>query len=506
MFVIVKLYNIIVMMKKLWENRQYFYIVVSVFILALFFYMAYKTPLAGDDWGYALNGMNSDPFSMAIEFYKSWSGRFFSELYGFIVAPRKWLWNIINPLLFMGTFICICHLIGIKRRPILIPLVVLACILSVDDSLRMETYSWLMGTTYVIPLFLSLLYLLIARRLLFKVGDLEKGDKVLALLSNGLLLYIGLAMENIAAVMILICGAFVFYAYHHKRQASVYFVINTLVAIVSFTVMRLSPGSAYRLLNEHVAWSQMSLFEKLADGYPRFIYYTFINNNYLILFYALVMSLFVLGMKISVFVKILLIFIQALSVVAVFSFVLPFDFLLDPSSLFSRTFWIVDIIASLFILFKGLKERRRDEAVFIFLAAGSFNIVMLYSPIFGARSSIYTVFYLIILIGMIIEELKGRSLCFFCLLALALFVNLDRVSEYLFKYQLVGVSYAERLDIIAYYKDHPEVKEAYIPRFPIYTVHGGDIEPDDSYHLETFKEYYGLPQQPQDIIFYFKES
>ena len=38
--------------------------------------------------------------------------------------------------------------------------------LSVDDNLRMETYSWIMGTTYIIPLFLSLLYFVIVDNLL----------------------------------------------------------------------------------------------------------------------------------------------------------------------------------------------------------------------------------------------------------------------------------------------------------------------------------------------------
>ena len=88
-------------MKKLANYTKYFYIIGALFIGCLFFYITYKTPLAGDDWGYALNGISGNPIELAISFYNSWSGRFFSELWGFMVAPNKWIWNIVNPLLFV---------------------------------------------------------------------------------------------------------------------------------------------------------------------------------------------------------------------------------------------------------------------------------------------------------------------------------------------------------------------------------------------------------------------
>ena len=49
----------------------------------------------------------------------------------------------------------------LDKKYITAPLLIMAEMLSVDDNLRMETYSWIMGTTYIIPLFLSLLYFLL---------------------------------------------------------------------------------------------------------------------------------------------------------------------------------------------------------------------------------------------------------------------------------------------------------------------------------------------------------
>ena len=60
----------------------------------------------------------------------------------------------------------------------------------------------------------------------------------------------------------------------------------------------------------------------------------------------------------------------------------------------------------------------------------------------------------------------------------------------------------ERLEAIKYYQDHPEDEEVWIKRFPIYTVHAADIEPDDVYHLETFRDYYNLPQDFNKIVFF----
>ena len=96
-------------MRRLSEFKKHFYILAAIFVAGLFFYITFKTPLAGDDWGYALNGMKGNPIEMTMSFYQTWSGRIFSELWGFVVAPNKWLWNVINPILFTLIFICLYY-------------------------------------------------------------------------------------------------------------------------------------------------------------------------------------------------------------------------------------------------------------------------------------------------------------------------------------------------------------------------------------------------------------
>ena len=497
-------------MKKINDLKKYCYILVAVLIGALFFYITYKTPLAGDDWGYALNGMSGNPFATAISFYQSWSGRFFSELWGFIAAPNRWLWNIVNPLLFVTIFMCIYRLAKVKKYHILTPIMILAIILSVDDNLRMETYTWLMGTTYIIPLAMALIYFVLMDHLFFGVYGTDNKDKTLFLLSNFLLFYIGLTMENIAAMMLVGIVLMMIYAHFNRQELVRYLAINLVVSLLAFMIMRSSPGSQARLLRDNAEWAKLSVFEKVANGYPSFLEFTFINNNYLILFLS--MSLLLLTCyskeKLNQWLKVGSVVIQVIAVFVVFSFVLPIEVnpMLDPKSLFSMLFWPIYTIDGLALLFFGLSGRRQAKALFMYMMAGGSNMVMLYSPVFGSRSSIYTVIFMIAVIVIVIDGLDINKYILLLVFLIGLGVSVDRINEYLYKYNLVGLVTNERNAQMDYYRDHPEVEEAWIRRYPIYTIHSADVEPGDDYHFETFKDYYHLPQAADKIFFYFEET
>ena len=491
-------------MSNLFKKKN-FYVLASIFVLMLFAYITCKTPLAGDDWGYALNGSAGTPIKTALEFYNSWSGRFFSELWGMIVPGHKWIWNIVNPLLFMGIFICIYKLAYVQNKPILCSLLILAIMLSVDDNLRMETYSWIMGTTYIIPLFLSLLYFVIVDNLL-KNEIYDIGLIIFAIIDNLFLFIIGLMMENIAASMIVGIVFVLVYAFLYKKKAVKYLIPNLVFSILSFVLMRMSPGSASRLNGEHAAWAKLSLFEKLANGYPNFLNMTFIENNYAILLFSICLILLIcFSRKKNKVQKLLPIIILLMGIITVFSFVFT-EALVNPNSVYSFIFWPVYIINAFYVLFTCLdNDYRKNKALFMLMFAGCNALVMLYSPIYGSRSAIYTVYYLIVVSILILDfvNINKHHVKTILLVLLVLIIG-DRTREYIYKYRLVGIKQNERLEIIKYYQDHPEVEEAWIPRFPIFTVHGADVEIGDTYHFETFKDYYNLPQDADKIIFYYE--
>lgn len=490
------------MIKKIFKKDNLVYIV-SFLIFILFYYISVRTPLAGDDWGYALNGLQHNPFKTAYNFYFSWSGRYFSELYGFLVAPNKWLWNIINPLLFSGIFFFTYKLVKPKKI-ILSILLILAFMLSVDDNVRMETYTWIMGTTYVIPLFLSLVYFYVLNKYIDNTSFNFK-EKLSLFLVNIPLFIIGLMMENIAATMLIACLAVSFYSYLNKKVIFNYSLLNFVVSLISFVILRLSPGANYRLLRDSAAFNNLSLFTKITGNFSTFVEMTFIKNNYMIFIFSLVISLLVMFKYRNKLYKFIAIIINLLACVIVFSFVLPsVAGYLKSNNLWIQVFWIIYIINSLIALSKLSKNR--IPAIYFYLLAGIAAGVMLLSPIYGARSSLYSIYFIIITSLYVVDELEFSKYYLAIMLLIFAIIIVDRVSEYYYKYQLVHQITMERNEIIKYYQTHPEDKEAWIIRYPIYSIHGADIEKGDDYHFETFKEYYQLPQDAKNIIFYFKDE
>ncbi len=484
-------------------------------VFALFAYICYLVPLAGDDWGYALNGAKGNPFTTAYEFYFSWSGRYFSELSGFILAPNKWLWNIVNPLLFTGIFISILLIANVKKNTTIACSVVLFLMLSVKDFVRMETYTWIMGTAnYVIPLFLMLVVLVLYQRHFFK----DKIDKKIAFLISVLSFIASMMMENVAGCLLLLNSAALIYKIIKKQDYKSYIVI-ALVSLTGFVLLRMSPGAVYRTMNEHQAWLELSLFEQIATNWSLFMTRTLLDNKYLILVLSLVMIAYTFKSYIDKKLNkeaLMLIMIFALSslqsVSANFYSFLHFDFLrmffdiTHPLCLpIVSILLFLMIFAIIYLIFKTIEGNKKVSFFVILLLAGASNGAMLLSPIFGARSSLFTIYLLIVLIVCFIEEMDIKLKVSTAVWVILLILNAQFIINYIEKYQLVNVINQERMSQIEYYKDHPEEKEAWIVRMPIMTLHSADVEEWDTYHMDTFKEYYGL-NPDMKVIFYYKDQ
>lgn len=471
----------------------------------IFFAISYLSPLAGDDWGYAINGISQNPFLLAYEFYFSWSGRFFSELYGFLVTPNKWVWNFLNPLLFSSILYNIIKLTNINKPRSFFILIFL--MLSVKDELRMETYTWLMGTTYVIPLALSLY--------VFSVFDNHfKNNKVISKIQFVSLcisvFIIGLMMENIAAIMVFALLVLSIYSYYRHRKIFKLILTLFIISIISLLILRLSPGASYRLLRDNAEWVKLSVFEQVIHNYPNFIQLTFIDHRYLMLALSSVLLFNALLSKQNLALKItsILVFLFAavISVSLSLQAFLTIDlvYLTQANSLINLVFWPIFIVFVYLQLFTHKDSLIQEKLIFFVSLAGLSNGIMMLSPIFGYRSTLYTVYFLIVVVLLMVDKIEvPKSINGFTSLILILLIA-KSTQTYLYKYTLVQRTHELRMAEIAYYKDHPEVKEAWLIRYPIYTLHSGDIEKEDSYHMDVFKTFYGLSSN-QELIFYFPE-
>lgn len=497
------------MIKKIF-NKKNFYILGAIFIAWLFYYICVRTPIAGDDWGYAVAGKNANPFLLAFNNYFTWSGRFFSELWDFTMSPRKWLWNFINPFVFTLTYIGIFKLAKIKNRFFIAPLLIVTMMLTVENNLRMETYSWVVGSIFIIPMCLSVWYLIITENILRK-SLITKRDIFFIILSNIFLFVIGMMMENIAAGLLFGIVLLIAYAYNNNRKMTKYIVINLIVLSISFAICRLSPGSAARLARDNADWMQLGLIEKLVINFPNFLNFTFIQNKYMVLFLglAIIGLLFSRRKTIKPYILLSSLLIILVSVFAVFSRLLikTNNIFIDPNSCFSMIFWAVYIIDLFVILFVSFdKGTYRTKIIFILLLAGVCSGAMLLSPVYGSRSALFTVYYVIVLTIMIIDRYDFNRYISVLLVIVLLFITFRKTKYFKTVYDQVAYDQERRLVDIEYYKNHQEVKEAWIKRFKDGSIHSIDVNPDDTYHMKTFKEYYQLPQNVEDIIFYYENE
>lgn len=485
---------------------------IAVIVFILFFYICSVTPLAGDDWGYALNGLKGNPFITAFEFYGSWSGRFFSELYGFLVAPHKMLWNILNPCLFVGIFVLIMEIAGNKKNDLVVGLTVIFLMLSVKDYVRMETYTWVMGTTYVIPLFLALVIIYCYKKILID----ERFHKIHRILICVCSFVACLMMENISAVILLLNISVLLYQYIYHREKYKQYIIYSVISLIAFVILRSSPGANYRLLNEHAAFVSLNLFEKIALNWNNFIRFTFLDNKYMMLVLSIVLICFVAKRIKERPIKILLISIFALGVVqslssAIYGFTkieimrYLFDQTLNLTTPICTVIYIIYVIAVFVTILKQNSVDFKVMCITALIMAGLCNGAMLLSPIFGSRSSLYTIYFIILLTAMLLSECNLKDVEKGTIVLVLVALNLLFIKKYYDKYSLVYEIQNERMGQIEYYRDHPESEEAWLVRMPIYSIHSADIEEWDTYHMDTFKEYYGL-NPDMKVIFYYKEG
>lgn len=494
-------------MKK-YLDKKYLYIIVALFIFALFIFISYKMPISGDDWGYCMAGESDGALKTAIQFYQTWSGRFFSEIWDAFFASHKFIWNFINALLFTGAFLCVYKLSSIKNKTITSILLILATMLTVPDAMRMESYTWVTGSIYPASMLWSLIYFVIAEEL-FINDEYSNKVKVLSYLSNIFLIVTGLMIENIAATMIVGIIILIIYAYFKKKKALKYLIINLIFSVTSFLIMRSSPGSASRQ-TEHLAWNEASLFGKISSAYPNFLDMSFINNKYAISIFSIVLILALLfsKKKMNKIYKCISICICLLGIISVFSYLIKDGVLNVPNFVYSFVFWPIYVINAFIIIYLSLDDGfQKDKALFMLMIGGCSVLVLLYSPIYGSRHAIYLIYYLMITMLIVFENTDiNNKIIIYGMIAVCAILSIQRSLSWISLYKEIGNAQIEREQIIQYYIDNPDVEEAWIPRFPVNSAHGVDIEIGDTYHFETFKEYFKLPQDADKIVFYWEDA
>ncbi|MBE6118459.1 MAG: hypothetical protein E7188_07945 [Erysipelotrichaceae bacterium] len=474
--------------RTLWKNAAVWGIPVLFFLF--FFLISRYAPLAGDDWGYAAGGRYNSALMRAWQNYFSWSGRFFSELWGYGIAPHKKLWNVLNAAVFTGILVMMRRLSGAERHPLLIPAVLVLMMLSVPHELRMQTYTWIMGTTYVIPLMLFLIYVKLLKDYVFDNRMSTLRFAVCVLLN----FMIPLFMENAAAMIFGADCLVLIYVCLKDKNKRKSLILFTAIAAVGVVLIRFSPGAMARSARDHAAFAELSLMQKIAVNIPNLMHWTFTAYPF---FYAILSAVVLLYLRTRKgLVRNAGVLVCLLSY-AVIPGILP--------QALTWLFWMVYLAVLFAVALDMDTVQEKLYAVFVLLCGCGANAVMLVSPIFAARSSVYTLF-LFMLYGLILlerTELPDRAGGI--LTAMVCTGVVICAVRWMMLYRMINRINLKRMSQIQYYADRPDIEDLWIMGYPENTVHSADVVEGDDFHDAVFKEYYFLNPDSTLHFYYLKD-
>lgn len=475
------------MNEKRWDKKTVWILAAGTAVVFLFFALiTHWTPVSGDDWVYAVGGMWNNPFKQAFHMYQTWSGRYLSELWGFLVAPHKGIWNILNPLFFTLIFCLLVQLTEGKNHIISTAVLVYLLMLCVANRLRMQTYTWIMGTTYVIPLLLFLVQVLLLKRWIFEGKDSKFSFIALCILNFCIPLY----MENAAALM---CGAdmlVLIYLWFVDKKKFRKMLVPFVFAIIGTLIILLSPGAAARLTGDNAEFNSLSLFEKLAKNWPQFLDHTYTESIWI------TGAMFTLFSVWSYTKKKSWIDVAVPAVLTVLAIVLSNGYL----------FLMLTIVMIVQVIRLEPDQHKKWFLVFLVFCALGANVVMMVSPIFDSRSALYTVYLWILVSAVLFEDIKLPKPVWNIVLA-GLFIVLVAVRMYSYYdiYHLVHLINIRRNQQIEYYRVRPDAGDAWILAYPDESIHSPNVQEGDDTHMYYFKEYYYLNQDLHLVFYYLKD-
>lgn len=489
--------------------KKYFYVYIAIGLFFFFMWVSSLVPLVGDDWGYYINGMKG-PLTMTMEFYQTWSGRVIGEFLGFtLAANHNWWVYFFNPLLFSTSFLLIYKIINPVRKKGLIASLILFLMFTVSHGIRMETFTFVVGSiNYRFSAVMALLQLYIISRYFHTSTVTFKWYEILMSILSGII--VGLIMENIAGGLILANILLMGYRYLQLKKVDLMLSLNVMTTTAAFLAMRLSPGAKARSAGEFTEFMGMNIVDKMLTKYPEFIHYTFTENKVIMVVLILALLTLVIQKRHVFKLKLTPIILGGILLSGIP--VLAASFIVQLNENFGISFWKFTSVMYYFaemdsvilmvywtllaVLMFGVMVYLLIDLKTVWMMAYYYLIAMavmgamLLSPIIGPRCAIFTVFFLIIVVALIVEELTLSSLAekglsgLLIVFVVLIFIGYGQI------YNQVHDVWMEQEARIESYKENPS-GELLLPAYPRYSIHSGEAV--TSYHQEVFLKYYGLP-------------
>lgn len=494
---------------KTYENKI---LIVFAGILFVWFYtLSSKTPLAGDDWAFHNNAMSSGILDSAFGMYQGWEGRLMTLISIHTLIIHRNLWEILNALMYPIIFLLGAIVIRTKHK-LIYAFVFLLLVFTIKDNIRMEVFTWITGSVYYgIPLLMSVVYFSINYDVFYMKK--EKVPVIVWLLSLVCAFYLPLGMENIAIACLAFNLFLNLYHYFVNRKISYFYLSNLLVFAIAYLIWMNSPGSSIRL-DQMPQWQELSLIGKIFQNLPQVLFFTFYQNKYLVLIMNITLMIYNWqkfdGIKkwgLIPFYLIAIGFVFSQRLLAILPGMGLIETMADGYSLLNVSYWFIYALILIFnviVIDLSMHEARLTPLLLVAVFA---SVSLLMSPVIGYRLMVYSFFYLSLLTLMILDQLSWNVKFEIAVIIVSSLLIFSSGRAMLYKYTLVQSITQERNAILQDYAVyHDQYKDGiWLPRYPIFSIHGGDIENEDTFHMIAFKTYFMIPQT-EKITFYWKES
>lgn len=457
-------------MKK--ENIKY------ILLIVFFTILLFLSPISGDDWGNYLVGKEGlrHIFGNAIGMYFDWEGRFISRLLINFFTYYKSIWNIVNAICIVGIIYLIEKIINPKNRKMTF-LLTLLIILLMNIYTFSQVVVWVAGNItylFVVPLLLYYFYYLLKE---------EKQSTIRIICFSILNFIMPMFIEHMGVILVFGNIFLLVYNYIKTKKVNKELLIYLVLSIIGLSLMLFSPGTMKRSKIENINFNKLNFLEKILYNIPNFIYYTYMIYPYLLI--LMIVGTYFLIKNINN--KLLRIFLYCYSLLFLVIFLL--NNTLTCNSIFIIIYFIIYTIITFILICLYAKEVKDIKIIFFYLLGIASNVVMLISPTWGFRTSFSTYIFLSICYLLIIDRnIREKNL----VNNILLIISIIMILFYSILYILVAKQNKENIEIINKNKNSKVIE---IYKYPDFV--NCNINPENSFHLEKFKMYYGISQDTE---------
>ena len=239
------------------------FIVNSVIIYALIYFVEYQVPFHSDDYSFYLMGLSLDD---RLRQYINWSGRFITDFTASFLLNifEKPIYMAINSFVLLAVIIIISILPNIVRkekkitRGSSIILWIVFMLYWVSNPNLGQTTFWIVGSAnYLWTLFWASLYFAFFLYLLNKDSTVTVIQNILLFLSG---IFAGLSNEAVGFSVVLFTIAMFFIYWKEKRFS---LIVGLLSSAIGYAFMIFAPGNYSRLnFYEFDGWRELSFVDK----------------------------------------------------------------------------------------------------------------------------------------------------------------------------------------------------------------------------------------------------